>query len=286
MPNDVLFLGGIFNYTDPFFGFQIYLWGFLAIMVMCVVAWLAWRYGQWEPYKPVWGLFYAFKAESQAAFIFNMGLVSELISERDAKCIFDYGSWKYTGIGWFKKFIFNYATAFLPDLPLAKAILYKYGGRNLDVEIAKKLQNYEWEKYSSVTIGGIHTDMILDADNWSVRESPQHKIIESFCEVHNEANPEDQIHSYSKFMRMILERKIAPPDGIKVFVNVPWSRIDAAFPIEKGNIEEAGAVRQFAKELEEADNNSLSKYYLPVLVCGVGIIFMILGFRIIGMLFG
>lgn len=287
MSNEVLFLGGIFNYVDPFFGVQIYLWAFLAIVVLGVVAWIAWRYGMWEPYKPVWGLYYAFKAVSQAAFIFNSGLVAELLSERDAKCIFDYANWKYTGIGRIQKWLFNYATVFLPDLPLAKAILYKYGGRNLDVEIAKKMQNYEWEKYSSVTLGGIHTDMILDADNWSVRDTPQHKIIESECEKWNDANPDDQIHAYSKYMRYTTDGdvpRLAQAEGVKYRVLIPWSRIDSAFPTDGGDNEDAGAVRQFAREMEEQDNNNLSKYYIPVLAGGVGIILMLLATRIVGML--
>lgn len=281
----MLFLGGIFNYTDPFFGFQLYLWAFLGIVIMTGIAWLAWRYGQWEPYKPVWGLFYAYKAESQAAFIFNRGLVSELLSERDAKCIFDYSKWKYEGISRLKSFMFNYATVFLPELPLAKAILYKYGKRNLDVEIAKKMQNHEWEKYSSVTLGGIHTDMILDADNWTIRESPQHIAIESQCEQWNDANPDDQIHSYSKYMRYVQENKIVPPDCVNQSITLPWSRIDAAYPVDSGANEDSGAIRQFAREMEEQDNNSLSKYYLPMIAAGVLIILMIAGMRVIGHFF-
>jgi hypothetical protein len=265
-----LFMGGVFNYVDPLFGLQLYIWGWIALLVLAVVSWLAWRYGQWEPYKPVWGLFYAFKAESQAAFIFNIGLVCELLSERDAKCIFNYAKWDYRGINAIQKWVFNYATVFLPDLPKAKAILYKYGGRNLDVEIAKKMQNHEWEKHSSVTLGGIHTDMILDGDNWTVKDSPQHKIIEAQCEVHNDGNESDQIHSYSKYMRYLLERKMPCPDGVKMFITVPWSRIDSAFPCYVPNNTMSGAKRQYARELEELDNNSLSKYYFPILGGGLG----------------
>lgn len=284
MTNEVLFLGGIFNYVDPFLYFQLYLWAFIGIIVLTGLAWIVWRYVMWEPYRPVWGLFHAFKADSQAAFIFNAGMVSELLSERDAKCIFDYSKFNYKGISRLKKLMFNYATVFLPDIPLAKAVLYKYGGRNLDVEIAKKLQNYEWEKYSSVTLGGIHTDMILDADRWTIRDSPQHKIIESQCDVWNDANPDDQIHAYSKYMKYILDGKMPCPDGVQSHIVVPWSRIDSAFPVESGDNEDAGAVRQFAREMEEQENNQLSKFYMPILAGGFGIILMILASRVIGLL--
>lgn len=271
-----LFMSGVFNYTDPLFGLQLYIWGWIGMLIFAILSWVAWRYGQWDKYKPVWGLFHAFKAVSQAAFIFNLGLICELLSEKDAKCIFDYSKWKYTGLSKFRSLIFNYATVFIPEMPLAKSIIYKYGGRNMDVEIAKRMQNYEWEKHSSVTLGGIHTDMILDGDNWTIRDSPQHKIIESQCESHNDANPTDQIHAYSKYMRYIIERKLPKPDGIIDFINIPWSRIDAAFPILIGNNTMEGAKRQYARELEELDNNSLSRYYFPVLGGGLGLAALLL----------
>lgn len=281
-----LFMGGLFNFTDPLFGLQLYIWGWIFLIILAVVSWLGWRYGSWEAYKPVWGLFYAFKGESQAAFIFNAGLISELLAEKDAKCIFEYAKIKYTGVGRFKKYIFNYATVFLPDLPLAKAILYKYGGRNLDVEIAKKMQNHEWEKFSSVTLGGTHTDLILDADRWTVRESPQHKIIEAQCDVHNDGNPSDEIHAYSKYQRYLAEGKIPVPAGITPYITVPWSRIDSSFPVNQESNEVEGAIRQFAKEMEESENNSLSKYYWMILGGGLGFAALLLIVRMVMHYFG
>lgn len=279
MGDAVLYMGGVLNFVDPLFGWQLYIWGWLAILFLIAVIWLGFRYGSWEKYKPVWGIFYAFKAESQAAFIFNAGLVCEMLSERQAKCIFDYSKWKYEGVGRIKSIIFNYATVFLPDLPLAKAILYKYGGRNLDVEIAKKMQNYEWEKYSSVTVGGIHTDIILDSDNWTIPESPQHQLIEKQCELHNDINPTDQIHAYSKYQRYLIEGLLQCPEGVKKFITIPWTRIDAAFPINVGNNETSGATRQYARELEESEGNPLVRYYLPILFGGMGFAALILILR-------
>lgn len=272
-------MGGVFNFTDPLFGWQIYIWGWIAVIVLTVVIWLGFRYGSWEKYKAVWGLFDAYKAESQFAFIFNAGLFCEMLGERQAKCIFNYGNWSYQGVGRLKSFLFNYATVFLPDLPLAKAILYKYGKRNLDVEIAKKMQNYEWEKYSSVSSGGIHGDIILDSDNWTIPESPQHKIIENQCELYNDTSKTDQIHAYSKYQRYLIERKLPCPDGVKAFVTIPWTRIDAAFPINVGNNETSGATRQYARELEESEGNPLVKYYLPILFGGMGFAALILILR-------
>jgi len=281
MGTPVLYFGGLFNYTDPIFGIQIYIWTWGALLFLAICAWVGFRYGMWDKYKPLWGLFGAIKAGTQAAFIFNMGLISELMSERDAKCIFDYSTIKYTGLSWVRRWFFNYATVFLPNLPPTKAIVYKFAGVNMDVQIAKKLQNYDWENYSSVTVGGVHTDIILDADRWTVRDSPQHKLIEQQCDTHNEANPDDQIHAYSKYMRYIMEKKLPLPVGVLDYIIIPWSRIDSSFPISKVSSETEGANRQFAKEAEEADNNSLSKYYFPILMGGFAFAFILLLVRVI-----
>lgn len=280
MSNEILWMGGILNYTDPLFGWQMYIWSWVFLIVLAGIAWLAWRYGQWEPYKPLWGLFYAFKGRSSAAFIFNMGLICELLSERHAKCIFDYSKWKYEGLNKFQALIFNYATVFIPELDLAHALLYKFGGVNMDVDIAKRMQNYEWESASSVTTGGIHVDMILDADDWSVQDSPQHKAIAAQCETLNEANPADQIHSYSKYQRLLIENKIQPAPGIKPFVTIPWTRIDSAFPIRVGNNTMSGARRQAAIEMEEEDATQFSKYYLPILFGCFGFAIVLLLIRV------
>ena len=211
MANTPLFMSGIFNYGDPIFNQPLYIYVWIMLVVLAVMCWVVWRYAKWDAFKPFHGLFYAYKASSQAAFIFNKGLISELLSERDAKCIFEYSKWSYelpnTKIpvigNKLQHIFFNYATAFLDNLDYTHALLYKFGGKNMDVEIAKKLQGYEWESESSVTTGGIHCDLILDADNWSVKGSPQHAIVESTAFQHNDANPDDQIHAYPKFQKML-----------------------------------------------------------------------------------
>ena len=88
-----LFMGGILNYGDPVFNQPIYIYFWILLVIASILCWVAWRYGKWNALKPFHGLYYAFKAQSQAAFIFNMGLISELVSEREAKCIFDYSKW-------------------------------------------------------------------------------------------------------------------------------------------------------------------------------------------------
>jgi len=286
MAGEIVFLGGYFNITDPLFHWQLYIWTWVLAIVFSIICWVAWRYGPWKGYEALWGLYYAFKAESNAAFISGLQLYFVMRSEADAKCIFRYKDWNYElppsrvpdGV---RKIFFNYATAFLDDLDWAHALVYKFGNRNMDVEIAKLLQHHEWEEAPSTTIGGIRTDVILDGDLWVPRDTPQHKAIEAYCQGWNEANPEDQIHSYPKFQRYMTEGKILPPDGVKKDVIIPWVRIDSAFPLAKEDNETAGWKRQAAEEMANEEQTSLSKYYIPMLAGGFALAFLIFIGRLI-----
>jgi hypothetical protein len=173
---------------------------------------------------------------------------------------------------------------FLDNIDLAHGLLYKFGGRNLDVEIAKKLQGYEWESESSVTTGGIHADLILDADNWSVRTSPQHAIVESIAMQWNDANPSSQVHAYPKFQKMLTTGIINCPPGIKKTITIPWSRIDAAFPLGMSN-KAPGPVREMAIELENEDKMEMKRFYLPILLGGIGFACLLLLLRVAMMKF-
>ena len=274
----VLFLGGLLNIVDPFIGLTLYMWLWIILSFFSICAWLAFRYGVWEKYKVLWGLYYAFKAQSNAVFIFSMSLAAELLSEAQAKCIFDYSKYEYEGfssnklIAWFERKVFNYATVFIDDLDPLTALIYKYGKRNMDVEIAKKMQNYDWEESPSVSIGGTNTDIILDADNWTIKNSHQHKAIVAFCEQWNESNDTDQIHTYSRFQKYILNGKIGQCEAlarIKPTVTIPWIRIDSAFPIDIEDNEQAGARRQHAEDEMNNDKNFFNKYIPHILIGGI-----------------
>jgi hypothetical protein len=296
LANEVLWVGGLLNITDPIFGIQLYKWSWLFLLITAGMIWLAYRYGKWEGYKPLWGIYYAFKAKSKAVFIFNRRLHAELLSERDAKCIFKYKEWftepcKYNFetkqfdpvpnwpmLGWLQKKIWYYPQAFL-DIDVAHGMLYKFGGTNHDVDIAKKMQNYEWDDAHSVNSGGILIDIILDADSWSVSTSPQHRIIERTAEQWNEANPDDQIHAYPKMQRYFLEGKLQVPLGIHPVELTSWPRMDAGCPVNIEDNTMAGARRQEEKDEDEKQNNPFSKYYMPLAIGGFGFAILILIFR-------
>jgi hypothetical protein len=273
---EIIFLGGIFNITDPLIHWQLYIWMLIIGCITAVVLHVGFKYGPWKGYEAFWGLYYAFKASSNAAFISGLQLYFIMRSEADAKCIFKYGSYNYELThsrlpDKLRRFLFYYPTAYLDDIDWAHALVYKYGHKNMDVEIAKKLQNYEWEEAPSTTIGGIRTDIILDADLWVPQDTPQHKAIEAACYEWNDAHPEDQIHSYHKFQRLMDTGLLKPPVGVKKEVVVPWQRVDSAFPISMEDNESAGFRRQAAEEMANAEANSLNRYIFPLICGGFGL---------------
>ena len=271
MAGEIIFLGGILNITDPLFHWQLYIWSWVFFTVFAVVIHIGAKYGPWKGYEALWGLYFAFKAESNAAFISGLQLYFSMRSEAFAKCVFNYANSDFdfgpSRIPMFiRKFLFYYPTAFLNDIDWAHALVYKFGHKNMDVEIAKQFQNHEWEEAPSTTIGGIRTDIILDADLWVPPDTPQHKAVEAFCYGWNEAHPDDQIHSYPKFQRLMNEGKVTPPIGVRKEVYIPWVRIDSAFPIAMEDNETAGYKRQAAREMANEEQTSLSKYFLPLLI--------------------
>ena len=284
MTGEVVFLGGLLNIVDPLFHLQLYIWSWILIAIFMAVSHVAWRYGPWEGYKALWGLYYAYKAESNAAFISGPQLYFNLVSEAAAKCIFDYRGWNYDLPpsrlpDVFRRFAFYYPTAYLDDIDWAHAFIYKFGHRNMDVEIARKLQEYEWEESPSTTIAGTRVDIILDADLWAAKGTPQHKAIEAYALQWNAQNPNNQIHSYHKLQRLMTKGMIEIP-GVKSEITIPWTRIDASFPIAMEDNETAGYKRQKAEEESIEDAKPLVSPIL-VMVAGFGFAFVILIFRFV-----
>jgi hypothetical protein len=277
-----LFLGGILNITDPIFGLQLYYYLWVLILVLGVVAWVIWYYGQWKPFAPLHGLYHAYKAGSNVAFIFDQNLIGEMVAEKDAKCIFDYSKYDFdlSALNYLRSKLFYYPTVFLDDIDFLHGIVYKFGKVNKDVEIARKLQNGEWERSPSAVCGGVPLDIIIDADNWTLRKSPQHKAIERAALLWNESNPDDQIHSYSKFQKKLLAGEIQCP-GVKKDTSVSWTRIDAGFPMDLEESDWAGKRRQMAEQEYNQDHLSKNKMALYILIAGVGLAVMITAIRLI-----
>jgi hypothetical protein len=273
----VLFANGMFNYVDPVLHLQIYIWGWVLLMVLTAISAIIHHFARWKPLAPFHGLYYEYKNGGNAAFIFDGDLRGEMVAERTAKCIFDYSKVPYIlptdnvpVLGKLYRWIFYYPTAYEGvHIDFVHALVYKFGGVNKDVEIARALQNGEWERNPSVICAGVPVDIIIDTDSWTIPHSRQHKAIESAADMWNETNPTDQIHSYSKFQKYLLEGKIAC-DGIKRESLCEWVRIDGSLPTDLKDNEFAGKKMQMAITADEIDSRFLNGLGIKVLVGGIG----------------
>jgi len=287
-----LMLGGIFNIVDPVFGLELYMWAWGLLLVFIGVSYLLGKYVLWNPYTPFHGLYFAWKSGSNAAMIFDQSLVGEMVDEKTAKCIFDYSQEEYEvevpevppalmGIvsAIYTK-IFYYPTKYLKNITPLQAIVYKFGNVNKDVEIARVLQRGEWERSPSVSCSGVDVDIVIDTDNWTIRDSPQHKAIEAAARAWNELNPNDRVESYSKFQRKLMSGEISCPD-VRKTAFVSWTRIDAGFPMDLQEVDWGGKRRQMAEEQYDADQLTKNKMAMYILMGGLGLAGLVLVIRLI-----
>lgn len=287
-----LMFGGLFNIVDPVFGLELYMWGWGFLLVFIGVSYLLGKYVLWNPYSPFHGLYWAWKSGSNAAMIFDHALVGEMVDEKTAKCIFDYSQEEYeievpevppALMGIVSKIytkIFYYPTKYLKNITPLQAIVYKFGNVNKDVEIARHLQRGEWERSPSVSCSGVDVDIVIDTDNWTIRDSPQHKAIEAAARAWNELNPGDRVESYAKFQRKLMSGEIVCPEVRKTSF-VSWTRIDAGFPMDLEEVDWAGKRRQMAEEQYDADQISKNRMALYILMGAFGLSAFILLIRLI-----
>ena len=279
----VLFMNGLLNISDPVLHWPIFAWMWIGLWIFSALAYAFFHFGKWKAFGPLQGLYYAYKDGSNAAVIFDGMLIGEFVPERTAKCIFDYSKWNYEleGVsGWFKKRIFYYPTAFLDNVDFLHALVYKFGKVNMDVSIARKLEGGEWERYPSVVCSGVPVDIIVDTDNWTIRSTPQHKAIEREALAWNELHPNDQVHSYSKFQRYLLQGKIVC-DEIKKDYDVSWTRINFGFTTDMEATEYTGKIIQISEQDYNADQMNKNKLGWGVLLGGVGFAVLLLVIRLI-----
>ena len=242
------------------------------------------------------GLYYALKNGSTVAFIFDSFLVGELVSERDAKCIFNYAEDEYEidvpdhkfldkvpGFKkiqiWLRTYFYYYPTNYIDTITPTQAIIYKVGKVNKDVEIARLLEGGKWERSASVVCAGVPVDIVVDMDRWTLRKTAQHKAVVRSARAWNELNPKDQIHSYQKYQDYLLNSKIVCPKEIQIGFTVPWQRIDAAFPLELDENEWAGKKWQKSKDDEDAELGIDKKFATYLIIAGVGFAFLVLAAR-------
>jgi hypothetical protein len=294
-----LFMGGIFNTVDPITNFiTLYMWSWLALLIFIGLAWAGMYFRGWKPLAPLHGLYYAMKNYSNVAFIFDSFLVGELVAEREAKCIFDYSKEEHGEEyeidipdgrfdnfppmlklkTWYHTNAFYYPTKYLKNIDPVHAIIYKIGGVNKDVEIARFLEGGKWDQSASVVCAGVPVDIVVDMDKWTIKGTKQHEAVVRAARRWNDNHPKDQIHSYQKFQTYVMNNEIACPPEIQITSLVPWQRIDAAFPLDLDENEWAGKKWQKSKDEEESEGGSIYKLAMYILLAGLGVdVLMFLG---------
>jgi len=176
-------------------------------------------------------------------------------------------------IPWVYGKLFWYPTQYLKDIDWKQAALYKFGNVNYDCKIAQLLQGGEWDLYPVVNAAGIAVEWIFDSDHWCERRSRQHKAIVPSARAYNKENPNDQVHTYTKYQRYLTEGKIECPPEVRKDFLVPWVRIDLGFPFNLRNVDWGGKLRQMAKTKEAKRNSTLDTYMMALIVGGVMMFF-------------
>jgi hypothetical protein len=84
-------LGGVFNWGDPWLNIPVYVWGLaLFWFVFMPIWWFGLKAVKWDPFFKFHGLHYAKKNDSSAVLIVDYAGNADMIAENQAKCIFDY----------------------------------------------------------------------------------------------------------------------------------------------------------------------------------------------------
>lgn len=225
------FFGGFFNNT--LFGIQYYVFFIPVVIIMYLVAYIYWAKLKWGMMLPFQGLWYALNAGTEVVFVTDLRLNFSLLSEAMAKLVFDkerYNKLVLDTDKWYNR-------VFLWIKPIDQA-----------VSLAKFLQG-SWDSKPMTNIGSVPAGILLDAFGWTKPVSPQREAIRVEVDLHNDKNPDDQIHAFSKAWEYMDKGLIATPKGVDLYVTVPWVRVDNAYPRKRYEAERGGFIRQLAENL-------------------------------------
>lgn len=232
---DQPFFGGFFNQT--FWGVQIYLFFVPLIVIFYFGAYVFWVHMKWNMMSPFHGLWVAMQSNSDVNFVTDLQLNFKLQSEGGAKLIFD--GERYNSIAVDRTKVLNRIRMKL--MPVDQA-----------VSIAKYLQG-SWDSKPMTNIGMIPASIILDANGWGKIVSPQRTAIAEEVDKWNDMNMDDQIHNFTKAWKYMDEGKLRKPDNVNLYVTIPWSRLDNAYPPKRYGAAWGGFVRQLAENIARGD---------------------------------
>lgn len=127
-----------------------------------------------------------------------------------------------------------------------------------------KLSEVDWKEITSGQIGVVGTDIIVDIGKWTGNNNEDRYIIEEAVDKWNIDNPNDQIHSFFKFMKYVDEGMIKV--DIKTTYLVDWVRIESAFPKMRKKAAYAGYVRQLAEKFDKDDKTKFDTMAIYLLI--------------------
>jgi len=246
---DQPFFGGIFN--TAFWGTPLYVFFIPVALLMYFVAWAYWAHLRWDMMAPFHGLYVAMMSHSDVIFKTDLNLNFILKSEAGACLVFEKD--RYNALVEHKyKFLTSISKKLKPV--------------DQSTDFAKFLQG-SWETKPVVNIGSIPSSILLDANGWTKDVSPERAAIAKECDIWNEINSDDQIHSLAKAWQYMSEEKIPTPINVKLYVDVPWVRIDNAYSSSRNPASWGGFVRQLADILSrEASKGGITMTWAGIIV--------------------
>ncbi len=246
---DQPFFGGLFN--TAFWGTPLYVFFIPVALLMYFVAWAYWAHLRWDMMAPFHGLYVAMTSRSDVIFKTDLNLNFILKSEAGACLVFEKD--RYNALVEHK---YKWLTG----------ISKKLRPVDQSTDFAKYLQG-SWETKPVVNIGSIPASILLDANGWTKDVSPERTEIAKECDLWNEMNPTDQIHSLAKAWQYMDSGKIITPPNVKLYVDVPWVRIDNAYSSSRNPASWGGFLRQMAENLaKDAAKGGLSMTWAGIIV--------------------
>ena len=226
---DQPFFGGIFN--TSFWGVPLYIFFVPLAMLAYFCAWAYWAHLQWDLMAPFHGLWIALQGHSEVIFKTDLNLNFILKSERGASLVFDHT---------------RYDSLVEHKFKILTSISRKLRPVDQSVDFANFLQG-SWESKPIVNVGSVPASVLLDANGWTKDVSPERTAIAEECDKFNDLNQNDQIHSLAKAWDYMDKGILDTPKNVKLYVTIPWVRVDNAYPKERNASSWGGFVRQLAE---------------------------------------
>jgi hypothetical protein len=253
------FLDGILNVG--LFGFPSYMWLIagvgLLITILHVGIWAAY----WRPQGCLKGIHYAFSSATKAVFTGDLHNRYSLVEESKAKLVHPPSEYAALYYQFFKEHYDDVEA-------VIKGILGRLLKKDYSMHIAKHLEKDYLTDKRLCSIGPVEASLIIDCQDWLYPDNAQKREIKRLVDAWNEANPNDEIFSISKFQTYLQAGHF---DGayneklIKKYTFIQWQRINQALPSFEKTSDSLGFDLTRAREMDEEKEKSLDGF-IPLII--------------------